>query len=378
MASVDKIKSEIHSIALDNGAALVGIGSRDRLDGAPRSVDPNYLLPSTKSIISFAIPLDRLVIRNFLSKREWLAHGANRKTIYQKLYRITNCITGLLEGQGFETKGVEANSVYRPEPGGTDAINRVRMVPDFSHRYAAVACGLGWLGWNGNLITPQFGSAVYLASVLTSAEMQADPLLEVNPCDKCKICTTVCPVNMISANETVSFTIAGRKYIHGKKAHNARRLIGCGGFHGLNPNGKWSTWSPFRLQYHLPDNNTDLIALVRKARSADPNRQGKRALLTQRDRCFNPNEVYLDTCGNCQIICWERREDRKTNQKLLFNSGVTVLTKEGNRVAVPADQVKEVETNRVVNVAVTNEESKTTANWLNKALSTDSRRVSIS
>jgi epoxyqueuosine reductase QueG len=84
------------------------------------------------------------------------------------------------------------------------------MVPDFSHRYAAVAAGLGDLGWSGNLVTPRFGAAVYLTSVLTSAELEPDPLLEANPCDKCKLCTTVCPVEMLSPRVTDSVTIAER------------------------------------------------------------------------------------------------------------------------------------------------------------------------
>ena len=375
MVLVRKLESEIKSIARENGAALVGIGSRERLAGAPPSVDPDYVLPSTRSVISIAIPLERRNIRDFLSKKEWLVHGADRKSIYQKLYTITDRLTDFLKEKGFETKGVEANNIYRPEPGGTDAINRVEMVPDFSHRYAAVASGLGWLGWSGNLTTPQFGSAVYLASVLTSAELEADPLLEENPCEKCKLCTTVCPVEMISTKESVSVTIAGREYSHGKKGNNARCIIGCGGYHGLGLNKKWSTWSPFGVDYPLPDNEAELIALSRQVRAADPDKQGNRAFLTQRDKCFDPEEIYIDTCGNCQLICWERHEDREENRRLLLNSGVVVLTGEGRRVAVPAEQATEVETPRVVRVAVPRQESMTATTWLARALNTDAKQT---
>lgn len=376
MVLVRKLETEIKSIARENGAALVGIGSRERLAGAPPSVDPDYLLPSTRSIISIAIPLDRAIIRDFLSKKEWLVHGANRKSIYQKLYTITDRLAAFLEEMGFEAKAVEANNVYRPEPGGTSAINRVKMVPDFSHRYAAVACGLGWLGWSGNLMTPQFGSAVYLASVLTSAELEADSLLEESPCDKCKLCTTVCPVEMISTRESVSVTIAGKEYSHGKKGNNARCIIGCGGYHGLALNKKWSTWSPFRVDYPLPDNEAELIAQSRQVRAADPDKQGSRAFLTMRDKCFDPEETYVDTCGNCQLICWEKREDREENCRLLHNSSVVVLTPEGKRVAIPAEQATEVETPRVVRVAVPRQESMTASTWLARALNMDVKHTS--
>ena len=224
-------------------------------------------------------------------------------------------------------------------------------------------------------MTPQFGSAVYLASVLTSAELEADPLLEENPCDKCKLCTTVCPVEMISTKESVSVTIAGREYSHGKKGNNARCLIGCGGYHGLGLNKKWSTWSPFRVDYPLPDNEAELIALSRQVRAADPDKQGNRAFLTQRDKCFNPNEIYIDTCGNCQLICWERHEDREENRRLLLNSGVVVLTGEGRRVAIPAEQATEIETPRVVRVAVPRQESMAASTWLARALNTDAKQT---
>lgn len=349
---MESLETQIKAIARENGAALVGIAPKQRLMSAPPSADPNYVLPSTRSVISVAVPLDRNIIRDFLSKKEWLTHGADQKRIYQQLYTITDRLSDFLRAKGFETKGIEANNIYRPEPGGIDAINRVEMVPDFSNRYAAVAAGIGWLGWSSNLMTPQFGSAVYLTSVLTSAELEADPLLEENPCDKCKLCTTVCPVQMISTRETDTVTIADREYTHGKKGNNARCIIGCGGYHGLGPNKKWSSWSPYQVDYPLPEDENELIALSRQVRAADPDKQGKRALLTQRDKCFDPDEVYINTCGHCQLICWGKREDREENRRLLLSSGVVVLTAEGKRRAVPPEETAELETPYEIKVLV--------------------------
>ncbi len=352
-----KLEPQIRAIARDNGAALVGIAPRERLTSAPPSANPDYVLPSTHSIISFAIPLDRKIIRDYLGKREWLSHGADQKRIYQRLYTITDRLVDFLKEKGFEARGVEANNIYRPEPGGTDAINRVVMVPDFSHRYAAVAAGLGRLGWSGNLMTPQFGSAVFLGSVLTSAALEATPLLEEDPCDNCKLCATVCPVEMIHKEESVSVTIAGREYSCGKKGNNARCLIGCAGYHGLGLNKKWSTWSPYRVDYPLPEEESQLVALSRGLRGADPDKQGGRASLTQREKCFDPDEMYINTCGNCGLICWEKREERAENQNLLLNSGVAVLTGGGRRESMAARETNELETPYGVRVAVPRKEA---------------------
>ncbi|MHB1006830.1 MAG: 4Fe-4S binding protein [Chloroflexota bacterium] len=346
------LKSEIKAMARENGAALVGIASRERLATAPPSADPSYLLPSTRSIISFAIPLDRQVIRDYLAKKDWLGHGADQKRIYRSLYSIADHLSAFLRGRGFEARGVDANSIYRPEPGGTTRVNAVVRVPDFSHRYGAVAAGLGWLGWSGNLMTPEYGAAVFLGSVLTSAELEPDPLPEANPCDRCKLCATVCPVEMVSKTESVAVTIAGREYSHGKKGNNARCLIGCMGYHGLAPDKKWSTWSPYRVAYPLPEDEAELVSLSRRLRAADPDMQGCRGALTEREKCVDPDEVYINTCANCALICWERRENREENRRLLVGAGVVALTAEGARIAVPAGAVREEDTGRGPRVAV--------------------------
>jgi len=355
-----ELSTQIKAIAREKGAALVGISSRGRLAEAPPSADSDYLLPSTRSVISFAIPLDRKVIRNYLSKKDWLAHGADHKRIYRELYNIAECLVDFLKEKDFEAIRPDMNNVYRPEEGSngtTDMINMVEMVPDFSHRYGAVAAGLGRLGWSGNLMTPQFGSAVFLGSVLTSAALEPDPLLEEDPCDKCKLCTTVCPVEMMDKKETMSVTIAGREYSYGKKGSNARCIIACIHNHGLGPDKTWSTWSPYHVDYPLPNEVADVISLSRQIRAADPNFQGKRAVLTQRDKSFDPDELYINTCGNCGLICWEKREDREENRRILINSGVVVLTAEGKRMAVPAEETIEVDTPYKVKVTMLRREA---------------------
>ncbi|MDP6510375.1 MAG: hypothetical protein QGH23_04100, partial [Dehalococcoidia bacterium] len=80
--------------------------------------------------------------------------------------------------------------------------------------------------------------------------------------------------------------------------------------------------------------------------------------LTQRDKCFNPNETYTNTCGNCGLICWEKREDREENRRLLMDSGVVVLNAEGQRVAVPAGEAAEIDTPYEVRVAVPRQEAR--------------------
>jgi len=108
-----ELEAQVRALAQETGAVLFGIASRERLFDAPPSADPDYLLPSTRSVISFAIPLNRKVIREYLGKRDWLSYGAEHKRIYRKLYTIGERLVDFLKGKGFEARLPEMNGVYR-------------------------------------------------------------------------------------------------------------------------------------------------------------------------------------------------------------------------------------------------------------------------
>ena len=199
------IEDHVKRIAIDHGATVVGIGSRERLSNAPPSADPGYLLPSTRSVISFAIPYDRESLRAYFSKKDWRTFGDGQKSILKTLYGINDILVDILEREGHEALGVDTNCVYRPEPGAEDTTDMTEFLPDFSHQYGAVAAGLGRLGWSGNLLIPGYGAAVLLGTVLTSAVLEADPLCEENPCDRCGFCTAVCPVEMMDKRRSIRF-----------------------------------------------------------------------------------------------------------------------------------------------------------------------------
>jgi len=56
------------------------------LNDAPPSANPDYLLPSTQSIISFALTLDKKIIREFMGKKDWLSHYEEQKHIARSLF----------------------------------------------------------------------------------------------------------------------------------------------------------------------------------------------------------------------------------------------------------------------------------------------------
>ena len=144
---------KVKSLALSFGAELVGVTSRDMLADGPPSADPRYLLPSANSIISFAVSLDKDILFDFISKKKWRPHCNNRKAIAQTLYKIGDALAEQLRSEGFEAVNVDLNNGYRPEETAANVTEMTEFHPDFSHRYGALAAGIGRLGWSGNLLT---------------------------------------------------------------------------------------------------------------------------------------------------------------------------------------------------------------------------------
>jgi epoxyqueuosine reductase QueG len=356
--NMDSIASKLKSLAVSLGADLVGVTTKEILADGPPSADPSYLLPTANSVISFALSLDRDKVRSFISKTKWRPHCLNRKSVVQKLYMIGDRIAEQLRSEGFEAVNVDINSNYRPEKKAKNVAEMTEFHPDFSHRYAALAAGLGRLGWSGNLLTKEYGALVELGSVLTSARLTPDTPIpdEDHPCDRCKMCSLVCPVEMIRSKESVKVTVAGITEIISNKRPNTCCWIGCSGYEGLAVSGTWSNWSPYRLGRHLPEDKWELDKLCISLQKADPQMQDDHSSLTDyRHAVFDPDWFYYTVCGFCRSVCWPHREDRLANRKLIIKSGTAALKLDGSH-AVANESAIEVPTPFGLNVVLQNSE----------------------
>lgn len=63
----------------------------------------------------------------------------------------------------------------------------------FSHKTAATRSGLGWIGKNGLLVTPEFGPRVRLGTVLTDWPLPVEDPVTKSACRTCDLCVKACP-----------------------------------------------------------------------------------------------------------------------------------------------------------------------------------------
>jgi ferredoxin len=88
------------------------------------------------------------------------------------------------------------------------------VMPHF--RIAAVAAGLGEIGYSKLFLSPQFGPRQRLAMLLTDAPLEPDPIFEGQICDRCLLCVKDCSGQAISATEKLEVSVAGRTFEFGK------------------------------------------------------------------------------------------------------------------------------------------------------------------
>lgn len=76
-------------------------------------------------------------------------------------------------------------------------------------RRAGVRAGLGSYGENGLLITKEFGSAIRISGLLTSADLEPDSPLEEDVCCHCMRCVQTCPSRALTGVGAINKRLRG-------------------------------------------------------------------------------------------------------------------------------------------------------------------------
>jgi len=325
------LEDMVKSIALQGGAVRAGIARREAFAEAPPSADMRYEKPWAEAVVSFAVPLGTAWIKGFFGKETRMEF---KKVLYEKYHqvdRIGAAIEEHLRKQGFQAHNIVPNGLYRPDHTFEKPIPDGDLKPPVSLRYMAVGAGVGAFGWSGNVMVPGAWSNVYLGGVVTDALLAPDPLLEETLCDRCRICTRVCPMGFMDAKEKTAVRIGGRAHEYNKKRGDYRCFIGCGGYTGISRDGKWSSWSTGKTV--LPEEDAALPGIYARLRDDPANRMaaknttfGKRGILDRSPEDTNP------TCAHCSTVCSGPPELRRELMNLLFASGIAEKDEAGREV----------------------------------------------
>jgi ferredoxin len=183
-------------VAARAGAGDAGIANIERFRNAPRRMHPANIFPDCRSVITIVQPIPRGTYRGITEGTHWPNYTFYAYNRLNTLFRptVTYETACFIEDHGFEAVPVYPGV---PEtPGSRPAVRPDRPAPDINihARIAAVACGLGEIGWSKVFIHPRFGPRVRLGTILTDAELEPDPLVTPGSlCARCLRCVRHCP-----------------------------------------------------------------------------------------------------------------------------------------------------------------------------------------
>lgn len=185
-----------------------------------KRITPTKLLPTAKSIISIALA--------YPSKME--SPPKSKKGAYRGIFSRS-------------AWGIDYHHLLRDKLKRLEAFLKERVADveteimvdtgALSDRAVAERAGLGWSGKNTALITPEFGSWVYLGEMLTSLPFEPDlPLTE--SCGSCTLCLEACPTGalveggQLNAKRCIAYWTQERNFIPMEfRDKLGNRLYGC-------------------------------------------------------------------------------------------------------------------------------------------------------
>ena len=200
-------KDELWEYAQSQGFEMMGVAPRERFNGIGPSGHPAVIFPEVKSVIVVGISIHRGQYKGTEHGTLW----ANADQLVGSKGLMTLC--RFIEKSGYEAVPVLSHKAkFYPK---TQPVLPGRELPNVipSYAYAAVAAGLGEIGYCGLVLTPAFGPRQSLGMILTDAVMDGDPVFSGRICDHetCKACAEICPSNAISKDKSAEVEICGKK-----------------------------------------------------------------------------------------------------------------------------------------------------------------------
>lgn len=183
------INQEIENELTNQGARLVRFVDISHLSEAQNRQFPNAIV--------FVLPLTAKYVKEVCDTPDYvkvrIADNFNFDDdeyliTENKTHELADNITKYITEKGYKAFSQSDESLIAE--GKYDEANRRSLLPN---KTIAILGGLGWIGKNNLLITPEYGAAQCLGTVLTDAPLETvlyEPLLP--KCGKCSVCVDIC------------------------------------------------------------------------------------------------------------------------------------------------------------------------------------------
>jgi ferredoxin len=294
----------------------------------------------------------------------------------QKIHHIAKRLADYLKDRGFRARAVPTNNNYRR------SLDVYSTHPDFSHRFGAIVSGIAGQGMSGNVITKEYGAAVYLTTVVTDAVLKSDPLLPPRYfidqyCKKCLICDKACPAKMFEMEKEEYVLLNGELHPRGRRRSIDLCNASCFGLHSLSPDKKFSSWGRHwisswvgrepdpkkenirktllmkggsvgdsTVRYKLirsigcelhPEEWIDEWKIVRRYEDLPQDELEQRKIqsgLIERYLGISIENPNVLTCGQCALVCGPDIKESAKRLTLLREGGIVVPGKDGRTIVV--------------------------------------------
>ena len=181
----------VKRLARELGADLVGVADAAALNAHPPDPavpqTPERISPHCRSVVVIA---SRIPVAAFRAKSNVAVQYLDM-VVLRRMDRIAFRLAEALERAGapsFVTAAQETDWDYKRASYGR-----------LSTRHLGVEAGLGTLGLDVNILTPEFGPRIYLTGVLTEAALEPDPIRTEQVCigESCSRCLHACPADAV-------------------------------------------------------------------------------------------------------------------------------------------------------------------------------------
>jgi epoxyqueuosine reductase QueG len=207
--AADRTAEELAGYARSLGAELYGVASASDYERAfPDKPPPGQFVKDAQSIIIIGLPFEPGTVATVLrpelaglraqasdqvSTSSVQPAGAERFFLGEENDILARelALMGYRMAKYLRHRGWTA--LHLP-PARQDS--RFRTAP-FYHMPAMYLAGMGTLGLNCSILTPEFGPRIYVTSIITDCPLPAGRSMEEELCGQCHLCVDNCPIGAI-------------------------------------------------------------------------------------------------------------------------------------------------------------------------------------